>query len=667
MLALHLAASLVGWHDQGFAGHEFRQAQTAISTYYIAADHNYGLAYPTPILGKPWSIPMEFPLYEWTVARLVTWFHWPLVETGRGVSLACFYLTLPAWYLLLGAAGVSPRRRLIALMVVLVSPLYVFYSRAFLIESMALLLASWHAWFVVRATQEQRPGWLAGAWGFGCAAALAKVTTWAAVLLPCAGYTLWLMAAAPPRTWSGSIRRAAWSLAAVIPPLLAGWWWVRTADALKVQNPAAHFLASGPMASFNFGPLALRFTGEFWRQLAAHWDAIVYPVVPLVLVSAVALVPRGRRLGLPLLCLAGFLGSQLLFAHLYFAHSYYFYANGFLLTGAVGLAVGRVVDQENWPALVRYGVLAAALASGAGRYVADYLPRQRVINPAATGLSQLVQTLTAPNDVIVVFGHDWSAAIPFSARRRALMVPSGTEYETERWARSLALLADENLTLALVDHPGSATDPAVRRRLDELHLHPVPVAQYRGTMDIYVRRDRLHAAFTTLRGASFADVALPPNQPAPAGAHALVAPDHAAGFLMMSPLPARYDTPYEVQPWFEYDGMPVFLAHPPTTLEFTVPPGARLLTLGYGMIPAAYLEHGSDGVGLTVEVRTAAGATRPLWRVRVNPRDEPSDRRRQSARIPVPADARTLILRSDPGPAGQPAYDWVYYWEVTLR
>ncbi|HND60536.1 MAG TPA: hypothetical protein PLB90_03590, partial [Opitutaceae bacterium] len=45
-LALHVAAGLVGWHDQGFAGHEFRQAQTAISTYYIAVDHNYGLAYP---------------------------------------------------------------------------------------------------------------------------------------------------------------------------------------------------------------------------------------------------------------------------------------------------------------------------------------------------------------------------------------------------------------------------------------------------------------------------------------------------------------------------------------------------------------------------------------------------------------------------------------------
>ena len=27
----------------------------------------FRLAYETPVLGKPWSIPMEFPLYQWTV------------------------------------------------------------------------------------------------------------------------------------------------------------------------------------------------------------------------------------------------------------------------------------------------------------------------------------------------------------------------------------------------------------------------------------------------------------------------------------------------------------------------------------------------------------------------------------------------------------------------
>ena len=52
----------VGWSHAHMAGHEFRQAQTALSIQAIDRE-GYRLDYATPVLGKPWSIPMEFPLY----------------------------------------------------------------------------------------------------------------------------------------------------------------------------------------------------------------------------------------------------------------------------------------------------------------------------------------------------------------------------------------------------------------------------------------------------------------------------------------------------------------------------------------------------------------------------------------------------------------------------
>ncbi len=51
----------VGWKHANLPGQEFRQAQTAISAYFIKQEHNFSLAYPTPVLGKPWSAPFEFP------------------------------------------------------------------------------------------------------------------------------------------------------------------------------------------------------------------------------------------------------------------------------------------------------------------------------------------------------------------------------------------------------------------------------------------------------------------------------------------------------------------------------------------------------------------------------------------------------------------------------
>jgi hypothetical protein len=122
----HLFLATRQWSAGQLRGHEFRQAQTALTTLFIQRENNFSLAYPTPVLGKPWSIPMEFPLYEWTVASVGKATHLPVVEAGRLVTLVCFYLTLPALYLLLGQLGLPPPHRLAGLCLVLTCPLYIF-------------------------------------------------------------------------------------------------------------------------------------------------------------------------------------------------------------------------------------------------------------------------------------------------------------------------------------------------------------------------------------------------------------------------------------------------------------------------------------------------------------------------------------------------------------
>ena len=66
-----------------------------------------------------------------------------LTQAGRAVSLACFYLTLPAVFLLLGRLGLARAQRWVVLALVLTCPLYIYYARAFLIETMALMFSAW--------------------------------------------------------------------------------------------------------------------------------------------------------------------------------------------------------------------------------------------------------------------------------------------------------------------------------------------------------------------------------------------------------------------------------------------------------------------------------------------------------------------------------------------
>jgi hypothetical protein len=49
--------------------YSFRQTQTAITTYWLGIN-GFSLNYETPVVGPPWSIPFEFPLYQYMVVLL---------------------------------------------------------------------------------------------------------------------------------------------------------------------------------------------------------------------------------------------------------------------------------------------------------------------------------------------------------------------------------------------------------------------------------------------------------------------------------------------------------------------------------------------------------------------------------------------------------------------
>ena len=176
LLVFHTWAATRNWRSTDLPGNGFRQTQTAISALFIQREHNFSLAYPTPVLGKPWSIPFEFPLYQWTTVVVSNTTGLALVKSGRAVSLACFYLSLPALWLLLGRLGVAPPRRLVVLGLVLSCPLYIFYARAFLIETMALMFALWFLQAFVAAIERHSVAWLLVANVAGIGAGLVKVT-----------------------------------------------------------------------------------------------------------------------------------------------------------------------------------------------------------------------------------------------------------------------------------------------------------------------------------------------------------------------------------------------------------------------------------------------------------------------------------------------------------
>src|SRR4030042_6897584 len=180
-LCTHLYASFIGWNNSLLDEFGFRQTQTAITTYYTIKE-GFHLNYITPVLGAPWSIPMEFPLFQWIVALAVIFLKTPLDQTGRFFSLFFFYLTLFPLYSILGMWLKKANYKLIILSLLLLNPTYLFWPRTFMIESLALFLTVLFGWLIMKYLSQKREIYLPIAVLIGCLAALTKITTFVALV-----------------------------------------------------------------------------------------------------------------------------------------------------------------------------------------------------------------------------------------------------------------------------------------------------------------------------------------------------------------------------------------------------------------------------------------------------------------------------------------------------
>lgn len=677
-LATHLGFLRVGWNETGLIGQEFRQAQTALTAYWLR-ENGFSLAYETPLLGKPWAIPMEFPLYQWLAARLSVLAEIELAVAGRWLSAVSFYAMLPALYLLLGLFGLPPSRRLLALVPVLASPMYVFYTRAFLIESMALSAAVWHAWFVVNVIRGRGLRWaIPLALATGGIAALVKVTTWAGVLLPVFVYGAARVARDGPWAGQGSwhrLRRLVLrSAAATVPVLAVALWWVRTADAIKAENPAAEFLLSSSLRDFNFGTLAQRFSPEFWTTIGDVWLRHLVPDAAwLALVFALALRGTVRRAAL--WAIASFLAPLLVFANLYFLHDYYFYANGLFLCLAVGLGLVRLLELEAFPAGVRVALIALVPLTQVQAYTRGYYQWQRLDFPGGSGLTQAIRAITERDDVLVIFGDDWTSIVPYYSQRRALMVPAWREPDEAGWRRSLDLLADERIPLLLIRETVRQNHALVNARIEDLAMHPTPLFTWEDRVDVYARADLIDEFAANLEGSIFHNVRLvhttgPVRTPEIDLSLREVDPRrNRAAFTMMSHQPVRYLSPYGLSP-IGHEGKTVLLAHTPSEFHFVPPAGARTLRFVYGIIDEAWERGESDGFDVAVFRQSADGDRTVLFEVYRDPKYTPLDRGRHTVRLELPADLAPgdyIVLRTGPGPHGHAAWDWVFIESLEFR
>lgn len=666
---LHLILVSQGWGNSLIQLHEGRQIQTALTAQSLQYEP-WHLAYPLPVFGPPWSAPFEFPLYQTAVAWLANATGWPIEQSGRAIALAFLYLSLPAWYQLLGFYGVPRTRRWMLPALLLLSPIYLYYSRSLMIESTALCMSAWFLLAFVRGIRAPSWGWSAAAALLGSAAGLAKATTFAVFLAAAFIETicqLWPRLR-PRLEIRGLAATALRALLAAVPALSVAIAWIRFTDSVKKANPFAEVLTSKNLSEFNYGTLAQRLDPVFWSKVGENiLNGLLNPVnAAFVCLFGLLLLGGRRRIVLGLLVC--FAAGPLLFANLYFVHDYYYYASGAFLLAALAIAWSQLLDRDEFPLWARRTTIALSLGLQVVSYAQNYLPFQlKPVRPEPE-LGPILAKATPDDAIILTFGQGWDPSLAYYSRRKTVMVLDAKFDKPDQIDDVLGRTVPGQIVALVATGPIRNERAFLRPYLTRLGLGSGPVLASANT-HLYVAKAMADRFSDLAAGMSLREFA-----PVSAGGADRESRSVMGGAVpsnltsMMSIPPIRVNHPFGPANHI-VDKRPVFDAHAPTDIVFHLPEKAKEVAVGFGIIEGAYTgDSTTDGVEFRIELVETDGKVRVLRSIFLDPANQPDDRGTQQAVIALPQGATgELWCRTLTGPLNNGAFDWAYWARIQIR
>ena len=444
LIVVGILASIVvlamSWNLPLLEFHGFRQTQTAISSYWMWSSHNW-LAYPTPVLGYPWSIPFEFPFFQAVVLGVASVLPITLDQAGRLTSWLFAVATVVP--LRICIREITGRTRLADTMAALflLSPLYLFGARTFMIESTALFFAV--SFFALAARQWRAPSWPVFLLMVLAAtlAALVKITTFFGFGLVSGIYLIsrfdGMRDGNSPALWPW-LRRCLPAAIAVAVAIALTAAYIHFCDVQKAKTVWGSHLTSQSLSGWNYGNWAQKTSSELWMDVVfgRASQQLLGSVWVLPMVAAVCLAfGRGLR-GFAIIAMLGYLVPFFVFANLHQVHSYYQHANGIFLVALAACATEAVrIRWNDRAALVATFALVAMMLFGFQNDFLHYLVDPR-IDSRIVALSTIARQNTAPDDVLLVFGEDWSSEVPYYATRRAMMVKDAVTGDALRRMRT---------------------------------------------------------------------------------------------------------------------------------------------------------------------------------------------------------------------------------------
>ena len=425
----------------------FRQTQTALTVYWMIKE-GWRLGYETPVLGYPWSIPFEFPLYQTIVAFISSITNVSIDRTGRLVSFA--FLLACAWPALQITRRLNWSSDVAWVFCALVwsSPFYLFYGRMFLMETAALFFALAAIPFGLD-LKDSTPRWQSVLLFcvFSTLALLQKSTTGLPVIIVISIVLLVLLLGTNGRGKLSYRRLIIIGLSFLIP-LTIGEIWTQYADYLRAQNYYGAITTFNAQWRYYIGSIGDRFNLSLLREI--FWDRVIAQnaagALGVVLLAAAFLNKDRKAHFVIVVCILLFILPVFMFTRVHYFLPYYQSACVIFLMAA--LAVATVVclpDAVVGKQVVVPLVVLVLVGSNFLHFLTAYgglLARNITVrNNTTLAVSDTVRRYTPEDSAILVFGlrskgstypvASWSSEIAYYSQRKSFTVEKWFENRVE--------------------------------------------------------------------------------------------------------------------------------------------------------------------------------------------------------------------------------------------
>ena len=418
--------------------YSFRQTQTALTAFWLVKN-GFSLAYETPVVGPPWSIPFEFPIYQYIVALISDSTKFSLDATGRLVSFLFLALCLVPVRSITRQLNFSSSVFYIFSALLFSSPLYLYWGRTFMIETTAVffsLVAIKYFIDIVQGGNSIKHSALF--FIFIILGILQKATT-GLPILAILGLVYFYFSINelflkikqknfPSKGFYFSKIASAFFYFGI--PLIIGIFWTLYTDQVKSLNGIGKNLTSAALSTWNWGSWGQRFSsdlyvGVIWKKI---FEQNLSGLLGIAILTCALLsnVKKSVKKVIFTALLMGFF-PLFLFTNLHIVHTYYQTANVIFLIYAIAVSIDDMLNNYCNKKILTLFLIAIMVISNYSWFSIAYLPAIKQEfnknNSREFAIAEILKKEIPEEKYFIAFGNDWSSSLAYLAERKSFTVP----------------------------------------------------------------------------------------------------------------------------------------------------------------------------------------------------------------------------------------------------